>query len=118
MAFQQHIPFLSIFVSLIAAILIPLFGSKKIARALTIVSISVIIILSAILLLYLSNYRVFKLDNSLFVDLLTTFLIAYSTSIDDASLVYPIYIITYGVLRYLSLKNINYISLKNCLNKS
>lgn len=57
MAFQQHIPFLSIFVSLIAAILIPLFGSKKIARALTIVSISVIIILSAILLLYLSNYN-------------------------------------------------------------
>lgn len=58
MALQQHIPFLSIFISLIAAILIPLFRNKKIARIITIFSITAIIALSAILIFYLYNYDV------------------------------------------------------------
>lgn len=56
MAFQQHIPFLSIFISLIAAILIPLLKDKKIARTLTLVSVSSIIVLSITLIIYLYNY--------------------------------------------------------------
>ena len=56
MEFQQHLPFLSIFITLIAAILIPLFNNKKMARKLTLVSISLVIILSIVLISYLSNF--------------------------------------------------------------
>ena len=58
MAFQQHIPFLSIFISLIVAILIPLLKDKKIARTLTLVSVSSIIVLSITLIIYLYNYDI------------------------------------------------------------
>lgn len=57
MVYQQHIPFLSIFIPLICAILIPLFKNKKGAKIITLSSIIIEIILSAILIVYLNNYE-------------------------------------------------------------
>ncbi|WFA08474.1 proton-conducting transporter membrane subunit [Tissierella sp. Yu-01] len=57
MAYQQHIPFLSIFIPLIFAIFIPLFKNRKAAKLITLSSIIVEFILSAILITYLNNYE-------------------------------------------------------------
>src|SRR5690606_13059645 len=57
MAYQQHIPFLSIFIPLICAILIPLIKSKKAAKVISLLSIIIEFVLSAILIIYLSNYE-------------------------------------------------------------
>ena len=50
-----HIPFLSILVTILAALIIPLFKDRKFARRLTIISFSTVIILSALLIFYVNN---------------------------------------------------------------
>lgn len=56
MNFQQHIPFISIFVPMITAMIIPILKKEKAARKITFVSLSTIIALSAILVFYLHNF--------------------------------------------------------------
>lgn len=55
MDIQQHIPFLSIFVSMLTAISIPLIKNNKFIRNITIISLGIIILLSSILIVYLNN---------------------------------------------------------------
>lgn len=50
-----HIPLLSILITILAALIIPLFKDRKFARRLTVISFSTVIILSALLILYVNN---------------------------------------------------------------
>lgn len=50
-----HIPLLSILITIITALIIPLFKDRKMARKLTITSFSLVIILSAFLIFYISS---------------------------------------------------------------
>lgn len=50
-----HIPLLSILITILASLIIPLFKDRKIARRLTIISFSLVTILSGLLILYISS---------------------------------------------------------------
>ena len=50
-----HIPLLSILATILTALVIPLFNDRKLARRLTIISFSLVIILSLLLIFYINN---------------------------------------------------------------
>lgn len=56
MDIRQHIPFLSIFIPMMAAIIIPLLKKRKSAKGITFISLGIIMILSLILTVFLINY--------------------------------------------------------------
>lgn len=56
MDFQQHLPFISILTALLAAIITPLFKDRKTSRSISIIVMTIIVTLSAILTVY--TYKV------------------------------------------------------------
>ena len=57
MPLQHHLPLLCIMITLITAIIIPLFKNIGIAKKITIISITIVIILSLLLNVYLYGFN-------------------------------------------------------------
>lgn len=52
-----HLPFLSILITIVAGLIIPLFKDSRIARRITIVSFSLVMVLSILLVFYFANFH-------------------------------------------------------------